>query len=72
MTGNHLVIPDASAAQCFLLHRITRGRCSLMMANSLVFDDVPRVTVLINQQQIDTLGIDATKGGFVLSAEDFP
>ena len=50
VTGYHLVIANACPPQCFLLDRIASGGGSLMMCSALIFDCMPRLTVLVHEK----------------------
>ena len=62
MPGDHLMVPDPGFAQGFLLDCIPRRRAPLMMPGALVFERVAGAAVGVDQQQVDSFGIDAGMG----------
>ena len=59
MPRYHLVAPNPGLAQRFLLDCIPCHRSASVVAGALVFDRVAGAAVGVEQQQIDSLGIEA-------------
>lgn len=71
MSGDNLVISDACPSECLPLDRISRGCGPLMMARTLILDGMPRLAVLVHQEQIHALRVDAAVRFPILAAENF-
>jgi hypothetical protein len=48
LSGNYLVIGNASSSQCLLLDGVTRCSRALMVSAALILDRMSRLAILIN------------------------
>lgn len=70
-SGDDLVVRDAGPTERFFLDGVTGCGSTLMMAAALVLNGMARMTVLVDEEKVDALRVDASVGRWVLAAEDF-